>query len=146
MGKFAPLAALMIYSVTSLDVAAHVNGGGQTSFEAAVPRVGHVGAGMWWLLTREPLVTLGQWGLPIFLWQMATNVLVEAFLVDVGWTVDGTRLRSRCAGGEQSFSFWFAGFYWLFHVLAAYVVAWLMKDDGLIGSLIHNAVKKITPA
>ena len=36
-------------------------------------------------------VTLGQWGLPIFLWQMATNVLVEAFLVDVGWTVDGTR-------------------------------------------------------
>ena len=206
--KFVPISALMIYSVTTLDVAAHTNGGAKTSYAAAAPRVGHLGASMWWLLCCEPFVTLGNWGLPIFLWQTATNVLTQQLLIDLGWG-----LTNRCPGHGLKFSFEYAAFYWVslslllishplcpsppvcrlsvclspprplaldqlpcypshvfpllpaascmrspishscprlllqwFHVFVAYFVAWLMNDDGPIGSLIHNAVKKITPA
>jgi len=138
--KFAPIAAVMIYSVTTLDVAAHTEGE-KTSYSAAVPRVGHIGASVWWFLTCEPFVTLGKWGLPIFLWQAATNVLAQVILIDLHWG-----LETRCEGHGTKFSFEYAGFYWLFHVVMAYLVAFLMNDDGPIGSLIHNAVKAITPA
>merc|ERR1712070_875642 len=41
--KFSPLSALMIYSVTTLDVVAQGN-----DYGAALPRVGRVGASVWW--------------------------------------------------------------------------------------------------
>jgi len=137
--KFAPIAALMIYSVTTLDVAAHTEGE-KTSYDAAVPRVGHVGASVWWFLCLPPFVKLGSWGLPIFLWQCLTNLITEVILIDLGWG-----LPTRCGGHNLQFSFEYAGFYWGFHVFMAYVVAWIMNEDGFIGSIIHNAVKKITP-
>ena len=58
----------------------------------------------------------------------------------------GLGLETRCGGHGTKFSFEYAGFYWAFHVLVAYIVAWLMNDDGFIGGLIHNPVKQITPA
>ena len=74
--KFVPISALMIFSVTTLDVAAHRNDG-QPTYDAAVPRVGQVGACIWFCLCLEPFVKLGKWGLPIFLWQSATNVITQ---------------------------------------------------------------------
>ena len=74
--KFVPISALMIFSVTTLDVAAHRNDG-QPTYDAAVPRVGQVGACIWWCLCLEPFVTLGKWGLPIFLWQSATSLITQ---------------------------------------------------------------------
>jgi hypothetical protein len=176
----------MIYSITTLDVAAHTNGAATPSYAAALPRVGKLGASVWRFLSSEPWVTLGSWGLPIFLWQATTNVLAQELLMGLEWG-----LPTRCAGNGLKFSFEYAGFYWVcprplpahchallpasnrtypcgplslsdtrsvsplilvvsvvqgFHVLMAYLVAWAMNDDGCIGSLIHNAVKKLTPA
>jgi len=139
--KFAPISALMIFSVTTLDVSAHSNEGERPTYESAAPRVGHVGACVWWFLTCEPFVTLGKWGLPIFLWQCVSNILIQVILIDLNWG-----LETRCAGHGLKFSFEYAGFYWGIHVVSAYFVAWLMNDDGYIGVHIHNAVKKMTPA
>ncbi|EKX46690.1 hypothetical protein GUITHDRAFT_107472 [Guillardia theta CCMP2712] len=129
--KFLPLSAIVIYSVTTLDVCAHDNG--TAEFDNVKKHVGVVGAYLWSFFCLDFFVMVGKWGLPIFLWQAAVNVLVEAFLVDVHWG-----LESRCT--PQSFTLAYAVFYWIFHLLSAYVVAYLMYEEGPVGRLIHSGV------
>ena len=72
--------------------------------------MGHVGAAVWWGLTCEPFVTLGKWGLPIFLWQATTNVIaqVRGCLFRV-WAVGCLGVVVRGRGGGV-FRVWGLGF------------------------------------
>ena len=135
--KFSLVHAAMIYSVTTLDVNAALPGGGVSAASVA-ENVGALGAWIWSFLTWAPFVTVGKWGLPIFLYQATVNTVWQAFLADVGWGI-----ADRCE--RTPFSLEYAYFYWISHVLVAYLVAWLMDENGPVGQHIHSWVKSITP-
>lgn len=122
--RFAPLSLMVIYGVTTLDVCARGPNG--TTMANVRERIGLFGAYLWRFFTFAPFVKLGTWGLPIFLYQAAVNVLTQAFLMDLH-----LGLESRCA--TQDFTFWYAFGFWIFHVCNAYLAAFLMNSDGPIG-------------
>eukprot|EP00293_Proteomonas_sulcata_P002803 CAMPEP_0184327594 /NCGR_PEP_ID=MMETSP1049-20130417/143175_1 /TAXON_ID=77928 /ORGANISM="Proteomonas sulcata, Strain CCMP704" /LENGTH=211 /DNA_ID=CAMNT_0026649855 /DNA_START=435 /DNA_END=1070 /DNA_ORIENTATION=+ len=135
--KFAPISAMVIYGVTSLDVSAR-SSDGVANAENVDTRMGPFGRVFWQFLTWNPFVTVGKWGLPIFLYQAAVNVLVQGFLIDMHFG-----LEDRCHTTE--FSVGYATFYVIFHIISAYAFAFMMNEDGPVGIHIHNAVKSITP-
>mmetsp|Transcript_39794 Transcript_39794/g.81474 ORF Transcript_39794/g.81474 Transcript_39794/m.81474 type:complete len:480 (+) Transcript_39794:192-1631(+) len=134
--KFAPIALAVIYGVTTLDVCARGPDG--TSCAAVSSRLGMLASWLWAFFTWPPFVKVGTWGLPIFLYQAMVNVLTQALLVDLHWGIE-----SRC--DPTDFTLSYAWFFWLFHIAMAYLVAFLMNNDGPIGYYIHSAVKSITP-
>jgi len=135
--KFNPLALMVIYGVTTLDVCAR-GPDGNTSCEAVSRRLGVFGSWLWAFFTWPPFVKVGTWGLPIFLYQAMVNTMSRALLFDLH-----LGLEEKCE--QQDLSLGYAWFYWGFHVAMAYLVAFLMNSDGPIGYYIHSWVKTITP-
>jgi len=134
--KFALMSAAVIYGVATLDVrfAATGAGEGEGESEAFKAQVGWAGSTLHKFLTFPFFVTVGQWGLQLYLYQMIAYFLFQGILV--GLTV----MDNRCS--MQYMPWWGQILYVAGELSLLYTIVYFMNPKGIIGSEIIKLVDK----
>ena len=114
-------------------------GGAEEEGKAVGEAHGPVGLVAWRFFRLEPLMGVGNWGLPLLLYQAAVHKLVRGVL---GWVELGGIARCHTADGVP---LWAGVVVAMLCIGGTYLVGWLMHDKGPIGGPLQALVQSYTP-